>query len=166
MDDEGDLLRHLADRVEITDVVLRFARAMDVQDWGLLRSCLSSSLDVDYFDLRGDPPSTIAADDFVAARVKGLAGLKTQHISTNHLVTIDGDAAECSSCFLIHRVDPSAPEGSNRFDTAGHYLHRLSRTSGGWRIHGIKQTVVWNRGNPQVHGALRAPRAVDSRAGA
>jgi hypothetical protein len=148
-------LRHLIDRAEITDLVLRFARAMDGQDWSLLRSCLAPEVAVDYSDLRGDPPATVSADAFVAARVAGLAGLVTQHISTNHLVTIDGDRAECASCFLIHRVDPAARPGSNSFDTAGHYLHRLSRTPGGWRISGITQTVVWNRGNPDVHGALR-----------
>jgi hypothetical protein len=163
--DPGHLLRHLADRLEITEVVLRFARAMDVQDWALLRDCLLPELEVDYSDLRGDPPATVAAEEFVAARIKGLAGLKTQHISTNHLVTIDGDRAECASCFLIHRVDPAAPEGSNSFDTAGHYLHRLRRTAAGWRIHGIVQTVVWNRGRPEVHGALRRePPAAGGRA--
>jgi len=154
MDDTG-LLQQLVDRTGVIDTVLRAARAMDAQDWPALRACLAGTLDVDYSDLRGDPPSTIAADAYVAARITGLAGLKTQHISTNHLVTIEGDRAECASCFLIHRLDPAAPTGDNTFDTAGHYVHRLARTAGGWRIDGIVQTVLWNRGNPQVHGALR-----------
>ena len=48
---------------------------MDGQDWALLRACLAPNVHVDYSDLRGDPPATIAADDFVAARVTGLRGL-------------------------------------------------------------------------------------------
>jgi SnoaL-like protein len=84
--DDASLLRRLADRAEITDTILRFARAMDAQDWPLLRSCLLPTVDVDYSDLRGEPPARVSADEFVAARARGLGALKTQHISTNHLV--------------------------------------------------------------------------------
>ena len=80
--DDTRLLQQLADRAGVIDTVLRAARAMDVQDWPALRACLAATLDVDYSDLRGDPPSAIAADAYVAARITGLAGLKTQHIST------------------------------------------------------------------------------------
>ena len=85
MDDTG-LLRRLADRTEITDTVLRFGRAMDVQDWSMLRACLAAMVDVDHSDLRGEAPARVSAEDFVAAREKGLHGLRTQHISTNHLL--------------------------------------------------------------------------------
>lgn len=153
--DDASPLRRLADRAEITDTILRFARAMDAQDWTSLRSCLLPTVDVDYSDLRGEPPARVSADEFVAARARGLGGLKTQHISTNHLVSTDGDRAECVSCFLIHRLDPHGAEGRNTFDSAGHCAHRLRRTPDGWRIEGITQTVLWSRGDPEVHGALR-----------
>jgi hypothetical protein len=64
------------------------------------------------------------------------------------------DRDESASCFLIHRLDPAAPTADNTFDTAGHYVHRLARTAGGWRIDSIVQTVLWSRGNPQIHRAL------------
>jgi hypothetical protein len=147
----------LRDRAAVTDTVLRFAHALDAQDWALLRSCLAPTLHVDYRALRGDPPATVSAEDYVAARVRGLGGLRTQHISTNHLVTVDGDRAECRSAFLVHRLDPARAAGANTFDSAGHYLHGLTRTETGWRIDRIIQTVLWSRGNPDVHGALRAP---------
>jgi hypothetical protein len=54
-----------------------------------------------------------------------------------------------------HRLDPAAPTADNTFDTAGHYVHGLARTADGWRIDSIVQTVLWSRGNPQIHGALR-----------
>ncbi len=144
----------LEDRAEITDMILRLAYAMDMQDWTALRDCLANELDVDYTALRGETRRIMSADDFVEKRAKDLAGLRTQHISTNHLVSIHGDHAECTSCFLIHRVDPAKTE-DNHFDTAGHYLHGLTRTANGWRIDRIRQTVLWNRGNPEIHGALR-----------
>jgi hypothetical protein len=153
--DDRALLRRLADRFEVIDTVLRFAHSMDAQDWARLRSCLAETLDVDYSDLRGHPPARVSAEAFVAARIEGLQGLRTQHLSTNHLVSIDDDRAECLSCFLIHRVSPTAPAGQDAFDSAGHYTHRLRRAPEGWRIEAITQRVLWSRGNPAVHGALR-----------
>ena len=155
--DPAATLRWLRDRAEATDVVVRFANAMDRRDWAGLRACLAPAVDVDYSDLRGEPRATVAADDFVAARARGLAGLRTQHLSTNHAVQVDGDRAECLSAFLIHRLDPSAPAGRDAFDTAGHYTHGLVRTTDGWRIDRIVQRVLWSRGEPSVHGALRRP---------
>lgn len=145
----------LRDRALVIDVVLRAALAMDRQDWPLLRSCLAATLWVDYSAFRGTAPGPVSADDYVAARVSGLAGLRTLHTSTNHLVTLDGDRAACSSAFVIHRVDPARPAGEDFLDTAGRYEHGLARTADGWVIDRIVQTVVWSRGNPEVHGALR-----------
>jgi hypothetical protein len=139
--------------------VVGFANAMDRQDWPALRACLAATVDVDYSDLRGEPRAVVAAEAFVAARVRGLAGLRTQHVSTNHLVAVDGDRAECTSAFLIHRVDPAAPAGRDTFDTVGHYTHGLIRTPEGWRIDRIVQRVLWSRGEPAVHGALRRSAA-------
>ena len=58
---------------------------------------------------------------------------------------------------LIHRLDPAGPRDANTFDTAGHYVHGLRRTPQGWRIDRIEQRVLWSRGEPRVHGALRGP---------
>jgi len=145
----------LEDKSEIIDTVLRFAHALDKQNWAMLRDCLADQVDADYAALRGEKRHIVSADDFVAQRAKDLAGLKTQHISTNHLVSTHENHAECTSCFLIHRLDPARMPDGNAYDTAGHYTHGLIRTSHGWRIDRIKQTVLWSRGNPEIHGARR-----------
>lgn len=148
-------LRELLDRDAVRDLVLRFANAFDLQDWGALRSCLMPEIFVDYSAFRKEPPGRVAADAYVAARALALAGLRTQHLSTNHQVTLAGDRAECLSAFLIHRVAPGMPAGTDAFDTAGHYWHGCVRTPEGWRIDRIRQTVLWTRGNPEIHGAFR-----------
>lgn len=154
---ENNSLQWLKDRADITDTVLRFFYAIDTQNWRLLRSCLADTLDVDYTDLRGEPRQLVFADDFIASRSKDWLGLRTQHISTNHLVTISqgSEIAECSSCFLIHRINPNLTGDARQFDSAGHYVHKLIQTPGSWLINSIKQTVLWSRGNPQVYGAFR-----------
>lgn len=146
----------LEEKLEIIDVILRFAYALDQHNWSMLRDCLANQIDADYAALRGEKRHILSAEDFVLSRTKDLAGLKTQHISTNHLVSFHTpEQAECTSCFLIHRLDPARMPDGNAYDTAGHYIHGLTHTKQGWRIDRIKQTVLWSRGNPDIHGARR-----------
>jgi 3-phenylpropionate/cinnamic acid dioxygenase small subunit len=147
----------LKDRVEISDIVIRYARSLDAQDWDLCRSCFVDEIEQDYSDFRGEPPSTIKADEFVALRRRGLAGIKTQHLSTNHAVTVEGDTAECISAMVIFRFRPDG-NADNEFDTHGYYTHTLVRTRDGWKISKVKQAVLWSMGNPQVHGFHRDMR--------
>jgi hypothetical protein len=147
-------LRDLLDRDAVRDLVVRFANAFDLQDWNALRACLAAEIFVDYSAFRGEPPRTVTAEDYVESRASALAALKTQHLSTNHQVTLEGDRAECFSAFLIHRI---APASGDFLDTAGNYWHGCSRTPDGWRIDRIRQTVLWTRGTPEIHGALRTP---------
>lgn len=94
----------------------------------------------------------------MATRTSALAGLRRQHLSTNHQVTLTGDRAECLAVFLIHRVAPGAPgapAGMDTFDNAGQYRHGCVRDPDGWRIDRIRQTVLWTRGRPEIHGAFR-----------
>jgi 3-phenylpropionate/cinnamic acid dioxygenase small subunit len=151
------MLRDLLDRDAVRDLVVRFANAFDLRDWNALRACLAAEIFVDYSAFRGEPPRTVTAEAYVDARASALAALRTQHLSTNHQVTLAGDRAECFSAFLIHRVAPAAPAGADTFDTAGHYWHGCARTPDGWRIDRIRQTVLWTRGTPEIHGAFRTP---------
>jgi SnoaL-like protein len=142
----------LEERAAVVDVVLAFAWALDVKDWAACRRCFADEIETDYSDLRGEPLSTVRADDFVAMRRAALDRLKTLHLSANHLVTVDGDRATCVSAAVIHRF---RPEDGARFDTYCAYTHGLVRDSSGWKIHKIKQTVYWNSGNPDVHAGAR-----------
>lgn len=142
----------LLDRAAVIDVVLGLARALDVKDWLACRRCFTDEVETDYSDLRGEPPSTVRADDFVARRRTALDTLKTLHLSANHLVTVDGDRATCVSAAVIHRL---RPEDGERFDTYCAYTYALVRTAAGWKISKIKQTVYWNTGNPEIHPGAR-----------
>lgn len=157
-------LSALLDRHAVVDVVIGFANAFDRQDWGQLRSYLMPRVWADYSEFRGEPPAEVAADDYVAARERGLAGLRTVHLSTNHQVRIDGDRAACWSAYQIYRVDLRLPDDANQLHTVGHYEHGLVRADGAWRIDRIRQTVVVRTGVAHVHGAFRkAPADTSAR---
>lgn len=149
-------LQALLDRQDVVDTIVRYAQALDAKDWSGARACFADEVETDYGDLRGTGPQRVRAEAFVDLRRQALEPLQTHHLSTNHLVTLDGDRATCVSATLIHRLDP-ARASDNTFDTLAHYTHTLARTPAGWRITRIKQTVAWNRGNPAIHAGARAP---------
>jgi hypothetical protein len=110
---EATPLQLLQDRAAIRDTILRFALSLDVKDWTLCRSCFTEEVFTDYSALRGDPPATLTADEFVALRRKALEELVTHHVSTNHLITVTGDEATCLSSMVIYR---RLPPGAGRGD--------------------------------------------------
>src|SRR6266511_3887235 len=69
----------------VSDVVLEFARSLDGKDWATCRRCLLDQIETDYSDLRGEPPSRVQADDFVAKRRVALERLKTHCTYTHSL---------------------------------------------------------------------------------
>jgi SnoaL-like domain len=151
MTDEQSL-SDLSDRAAVSELILLFARSLDVKDWEACRRCFLDELETDYSDLRGEPPALVRADDFVAKRRAALERLKTLHVSTNHLITVDGDRAACVSAAVIHRL---RPDDGERFDTYCTYTHTLARTPAGWKITKVKQTVHWNTGNPDIHSGTQ-----------
>lgn len=152
---ESSSINWVIERVKIIDVVVGFANTMDAKDWQKLQGYLANEIDIDYSEFRGERPQQISAQEYVQERIKGLTGLKTLHISTNHEVTIQEKSAQCKSAYRIYRIDPTQEPGQERLDTAGNYLHQLMKVDENWQIKGIRQTVVIMSGNPQVHGALR-----------
>lgn len=150
--------RLVADRLDVADVLFRFARAFDEGDWHAMRACLADVLQCDYSSFRGTPPGPVAADVYVADRRGALTGLRTVHNLTNLEIAVDDDRAHVRCNYVILRF-ASALVGSDRdvFHSAGRYDFALARTAGAWRITAITQIVVASQGNPELHGAVRRP---------
>lgn len=146
----------LRDRQAVVDTIVRLGRALDAQDWASAEACLADTITADYSSFRGTPPAQVTAAEFVGLRRQGLAGLRTQHLSANHLVEVDGARAVCRCDFVIHRW-PTDPADSRFFHTYGSYTYGLRRAGGEWRIDAITQVAVRNEGDPMLHGALRRP---------
>ena len=147
-------LQLLRDESDIRAVILRFAVSLDMQDWAQCRSCFADKVYTDHSDLREDSPSVISADEFVALRRAALSGLKTQHVSTNHLITVNGNEASCVSGMVIYRRR-FIERRQATFDTHCYYSHTLVRTQQGWKISRVKQTVLWNTGDPAIYAGMR-----------
>ncbi|MCB0118597.1 MAG: hypothetical protein KDD72_06180, partial [Anaerolineales bacterium] len=64
--------RFMQDNLSVQKVIAKFANSFDVKDWDGLQACLTESVFTDYSDLRGTPPKTITAVDYVKSRRESL----------------------------------------------------------------------------------------------
>lgn len=73
----------------------------------------------------------------------------TQHVTTNHHVTAEGDQASCIS-YVHGRFIRAVPKGAPMFESTGWYEDLLVRKPEGWRIARRSCRMQWWGGNPAV----------------
>lgn len=122
----------LVDRLEIDDLLTRYATAVDRRDWDLFESCFTPDARIDYSAFGGvaGPVKQVRAwlED-VMPRFE-----MSQHLVVNREVTIEGDMARSRAAFF-NPMALATPEGRVLFFDGGYYCDRLVRTADGWRIY-------------------------------
>ena len=128
----------VGDRLAISDVLIRYATALDGRDWELLASCFTDDATLDY-----DTSGTYGRDAFVEHCRAGLARMKaTQHCVTNHVISTDGDRAHSTSYVIAQHVR----ENDVTFTLGGTYSDDLVRVGTGWRIASRRFVTSWKAG--------------------
>ena len=126
-----DLIRSIADRLEITDVVTRFHRAVDSGNFEALADVFTDDAVWDWVasDATGEVADTAQGRDNVIEWLRtAMSGSTVRHATTGHLVELDDDRARSTS--YMHVVDITTLESlANGFVTGEH-----RRTSSGWRM--------------------------------
>ncbi len=137
----------IEDQLKIEAVIARFATSFDVKDWDGLQSCFTDSLYTDYGDLRGTPPQTVTAADYVAGRRESLDPLKLHHLVSNYEVEFtNADSATCRASMIVWRRSDT-----EEFTSHCVYLFQLAKQKSEWKISGITQKVLWNEGTAIIH---------------
>ena len=147
----------VADKLAVAETVYRYATGVDRRDWVLYRSLFTDTVAVDFSSFDPDlRPLVLPADDWVAGIVPLFSGLAaTQHIMTNPLVTLDGDAAAITMAVQAHHVyDPDDP--ASWYTVGGYYDDSLVRVDGRWLLNGVRLTITWRAGDPAVMELARA----------
>jgi 3-phenylpropionate/cinnamic acid dioxygenase small subunit len=148
-------LQYLLDRAAISDVQLRYATGVDMRDWALYRTCFTDEMECDFSSVFGGGPRQLKADRWVETVRRTISGLKaTQHMITNHVITIDGDEATCVAYVQARHHFPNTTGASDQ-TMFGYYTNRLARTPDGWKIRACKLTVTWNTGNWHIFKLAR-----------
>ena len=135
------------DTLDIQKIVARFATSFDMKDWNGLEACFTESLYTDYSDLRGTPPQTVTAREYVQKRIDSLDQLKLHHLVSNYEVDItDSNSATCRASMVVWR-------NSDEEDFTSHcvYIFQLTKQGSDWKISGITQKVLWNEGTSSIH---------------
>lgn len=73
----------------------------------------------------------------------------TQHITTNHTISLKGDVAHCFS-YVHGRFFRNVESGGNMFESGGWYDDTLRRDGGNWLISKRVCRSIWVSGNPDV----------------
>lgn len=147
----GDPLNILQARVEITDVILRYCKALDSRDKQALRRCFHADSQHDHGGFVG---TSWAFCDFAITVLN--ACVVTQHfVSGNIMIAVHRHAADAESYFwAYHRMppngDPIFPYASPDDDVimAGRYIDRFEKRDGVWRIAQRRGTLDWLRVTP------------------
>jgi SnoaL-like domain len=138
------------ERIDVAEVVYAYATGVDTRDWLLYRAIFADEVEIDFSSWDGNPARRMRADDWVAGVKPLFHGLDaTQHAMTNPRVSIAGERATCvmymqAAHFLRNH------EGDAEFTIGGYYTDQLVRTPAGWKLCGVKLTVLWSRGNKHV----------------
>ncbi|HET9913820.1 MAG TPA: nuclear transport factor 2 family protein [Anaerolineales bacterium] len=139
------------ERVKIQEAIARFSNSFDLKDWSGLESCFTASLYTDYGDLRGTPPETVKASDYVAARRETLDHLKLHHLVSNYEIhLLDPGRATCRASMIVWRKSET-----EEFTSHCVYEFQLTKQGSQWKISGITQKVLWNEGTASIHKGAR-----------
>ena len=144
-------LQELLDRDALKEVRALLAQALDYQDWALFESLFTEEVDVD-FTAYGVPAQRVPREALRQSYQHNLSreGLRTQHISSNFRITVNGDAAQCISNFLAQHFIKGF-EGGEEFFLRAEYTDALVKTERGWKIHALTLSrLFYVSGNPTL----------------
>jgi hypothetical protein len=129
----------LADRGEIHDLVMRYARGVDTRDMELVRSCFAEDCDVS----RWGPG--LADREAMIDYIGGVGHFHTtMHMMANQFVEVHGDRGQVDSyAMLTHHRDDRAGVTHQFNVSGGRYVERVERRDGRWVITARGGDPVW-----------------------
>ncbi len=148
-------LQLLLDKQEISEVQLRYATGLDSRNWALFQTCFTDEVDTDFTSVVGGKAQRVSSARWADTARRTLSGLAaTQHIITNHVITVDGDKALCVAYVQAQHYLPN-DLGDSTQTMGGYYTNQFVRTQHGWRIASCKLTLTWNKGNWGIFALAR-----------
>ncbi len=119
----------MSDRDDISAVLIRYATAIDTQDWPLFRTCFTDDVHADYGEI-GAWHDVDGITEYMATTHAAMPA--TNRMVTNMVVSVDGDHA--TAVTYVHAVLLVRREPEVSVDAVGKYEDELVRTADGWKI--------------------------------
>jgi hypothetical protein len=126
-------LREMSDRMEIQDLLVRYAHAVDTRDWPLFRELFTADAVVDYTAFGGPTGSVEQVVAFLDSVLPLFTA--TQHLLANCSIELDGDRATARTMCHNPMALPTPAGAQPRLLMCGlWYRDTLRRTPAGWRL--------------------------------
>lgn len=146
-------LRAVSDHLEITQLLYRYARAIDTRELDGLDQVFTPDAEIHYDFFGG--VKRLYADMKPWLREALRIHRATQHCMTNALVELEGDAARATTYLHVAHVQQLKTGGRSYVVQHGTYHDRLVRTPAGWRIRSRRLE------NVHIEGRFHGPDAVE-----
>jgi SnoaL-like domain len=144
-----EMVRQLWDRQQISDVMLRFGRGLDLHDWDMYAATLTDPFEVDFFDLTGRAPATTTPKIWANFASACLQRLIVMHQYSNFHINLHGDVADGVFYHVSRHRFPNR-HGDDHYTQYGWYENSFRRTGDGWKISKLKHCFQWCDGNPTL----------------
>jgi len=135
----------VADRIEIDDLITRYATAVDTKDWDLYRTVFTDDAIIDYTSAGGIRGGLGEVVEWLSHALKLFP--MTQHLITNRHVVLEGDTATGRSYYYNPLGRPDGKGGMQLLFFGGYYSDRFRRTADGWRIAERVEETAWVEGS-------------------
>ncbi|WP_374346323.1 nuclear transport factor 2 family protein [Phenylobacterium sp.] len=137
-------LQGLLDKQAITEVLMRYSRAVDRGDEALLRACYHDDAVEDH-----GGSFLGAANDYIAAILPALHSDRLMtHTVTNVLVELESPTLARSECYYLSFARYPAAEPPFETLTLARAIDRMEKRDGVWRIARRTLRWEWNREQP------------------
>lgn len=146
MTDMQQAMQQLLAKQAIQELVIRYCRAADRQDWDLMARLYHDDATDDHGEMfRG------SARDYLA----WLPGMRAQmdvtaHHVSNHYIVVDGNRAEGEVYIVAYHLKTTRDGTKTQVVTGGRYLDKYEDRGTGWKFSARKAVLDWNEFQPSL----------------
>ncbi|MFC4060135.1 nuclear transport factor 2 family protein [Planomonospora corallina] len=136
--------QEVADRLEIGDLLARYARAVDTGDWQRLDLVFTADAVIDYTAAGGIRGTRDEARAWLAEVLSQWPG--RHHVIGTATIRFEGDEAVVAAPFtdtLAPSREMLAADATGLVRGGGWYRHRMVRTMYGWRSRELVEEQSW-----------------------
>lgn len=138
----AEAVQALIDKQAVSEVLMRYCRAIDRRDADLMRKVYWPDAIDDHAVFRGD------VEAFIAYSFPFMEGVVSAHAISNILIDLCGADAAFSECYFSAFHDFPATDGRLERTVGGRYLDLHERRDGEWRIKSRTLVIDWYAERP------------------
>jgi 3-phenylpropionate/cinnamic acid dioxygenase small subunit len=144
------MTKEIADRIEIDDLLTRYATAVDTRNWDLYQSVFTADAVIDYTSSGGIRGELAEVTKWLSDALSIFS--MSQHMVTNRDIRVAGDTATSRSYFYNPMGRTKRDGTLSLMFVGGYYRDQLRRTATGWRISERIQDTAWFSSAPGSPG--------------